>query len=96
MFMLTVAMRRITNQLRSHGDGLLPLGVFIQPDQTEQSELYIVNSNNHQQTWGVAGAALVALQTFFTALHTAAEGSAIGVAFTIFDGTTEVGQGSME
>lgn len=94
-FMLAVAIRRITNQLAHHGDGLIPLGVFIQEDEKGHSELYLVNSNNHQQTWGVTGAALLALQSFLENLIAVAGDFVGGVTFTVFDGTNEVGQGSI-
>lgn len=94
--MLAAALSRIANQLAHHGDGLIPLGVFIQGDRSGHAELYVANSNNHQQTWAVTGTALLALQTFLTHLDTIAGGFVGGVTFTVFDGTNEVSQGSIE
>lgn len=94
--MLAAALRRIAYQLTHHGDGLIPLGVFIQGDRSGHAELYVANSNNHQQTWAVTGTALLALQNFLTHLNTFAGGFVGGVTFTVFDGTNEVSQGSIE
>ena len=93
---LAVALRRITNQLATHGDSLIPLGVFIQDNQDGRSELYLVNTNNHQQSWAVVGAALMALQGFLQSLNIIAEDFTGGVAFTVFDGVNEVGHGTIE
>lgn len=91
---LAVALRRINSQLAAHGDSLISSGVFI--EEIGQSELYLVNSNNHQQSWAVVGAALLALRNFLLSVDTIAGGFTGGVIFTVFDGTNEVGQGTIE
>ena len=52
------------------------------------------NTNNHQQTWEVLGAAITALAEYYQAMQSngAASGSVI---FTIYDGANAVGQGSL-
>ena len=53
--------------------------------------LKVANSNNHQATWGVLGAALTALQDYMRSQD------AWGTAeFTIFDGKYEVGKGTLK
>ena len=49
-----------------------------------------VNANNHQQTWGVLGAAIAALASYMQEGVEAGPGSAY---FVIFDGENEVGVG---
>ena len=50
-----------------------------------------MNANNHQQTWGVLGAALDAVGLFMRQ-----NGGGAGTAiFSIFDGTNMVGTGSI-
>lgn len=52
-------------------------------------ELLFYNSNNHQLTWGVNDAALVALAAYFNSLQ--AQGRQPGaVSFAIVDGANEV------
>ena len=52
-------------------------------------ELYMRNANNHQQTWGVVGAAIGALQDYMNQ-------NGFGQAtFNVFDGGTEVGVGKI-
>ncbi|KAA6406659.1 MAG: hypothetical protein FRX48_09591 [Lasallia pustulata] len=70
-------------------------GVFTQGDRLGYYELYLVNSNNHQQSWGVVGAALAALRNFLVSLDTINPGGNGGVQFTVFDGANEVGQGTI-
>lgn len=95
-FMLNAAMNRVINHLALYGNGLIPSGVFIQPDQVGFFELYLANSNNHQQTWGVVGAALSALSNFMVDNDSFSTSNfKAGVTFTVFDGANEVGQGSV-
>ena len=50
----------------------------------------VANANNHQTTWGVLRAALVALDDYMEV------NEHVGAAeFTIFDGVTEVGAGTV-
>ena len=58
--------------------------------------LQIVNTNNHQVTWGVLGAAVEALGNFMR-LWPPGKEAALGYAvyFTITDGGTQVGVGTL-
>lgn len=75
--------------MAEHGDGLLPAGVF---DYSGDGGLnvYTVNTNNHQQTYGVLGAAIEGLSHWM--IMTGEYGAAH---FVIFDGANEVGQGTL-
>ena len=53
--------------------------------------LNVVNSNNHQTTWGVLGAALTALEDYMQSMDKWGTAE-----FTIFDGTNEVGKGTLK
>ena len=56
-------------------------------------EVYFENTNNHQQTWGVVGAALIALEQYFQ--MTQAAGAQPGaIIFDVFDGANQVGNGT--
>ena len=92
---LAESLRRITDQLAQYGDSLIPLGVFIQGDRFGNYELYLVNSNNHQQSWGVVSAALTALRSFLVSLNTINRDWKGGVQITVFDGANEVAQGTI-
>ena len=52
--------------------------------------LTVFNTNNHQTTWGVLAAAILALVDYM-----AGHGTFCAAAFTIFDGENEVGTGSV-
>lgn len=80
----------VVEHLHSSGDGLLPNGLFHQIDSVTGLDLLCVNTDNHQITWGVLGAALSALEDFMNEhqIYTAAR-------FSIFDGIALVGVGSI-
>lgn len=84
--LLENAYSAITVRVDSIGDGPVSSGSFrIMGD--EDIELYTRNANNHQQTWGVLGAAISALQDY---MNQNGYGQA---AFYIFDGGIEVATG---
>lgn len=53
--------------------------------------LKVSNSNNHQTTWGVLRAALLALEDYMQS-----QDSWGTAEFTIFDGKNEVGKGTLK
>ena len=69
------------------GDGLLP-GEFL--EQFNHVALRVWNANNHQTSWGVLNAVLLALNDFL--LVRKGMGA---VVFRIFDGNNQVGQGQI-
>lgn len=78
----------VSNHLEILGDGLLAGGRFTWVDGPVSIE--VINANNHQTTWRVLGEALVALHDYMTVKNL------VGAAeFTIFNGGTEVGSGTV-
>lgn len=78
----------VSSHLEIIGDGLLAGGHFVWIDGPLSLEVF--NANNHQTTWGVLGQALVALNDYMSVNHY------VGAAqFSIFDGGTEVGIGTV-
>ena len=51
LYIVSQALNRINFQIANYGDGLIPMGMFIQAGKDTSKELYIANRNNHQQTW---------------------------------------------
>ena len=93
MTLLHKAVIDIQTHTARAGDGLLLGWVYIFDWQTRATdcEVYTVNSNNHQQTWGVVGAALLAVSDYML------DNNVMGPAtFTIYNNGTEVGQGTIE
>lgn len=91
--LLAVSYNAILTHIISSGDGLIPSGVFSWPADArgtlgEGLALHVWNTNNHQVTWGVLAAALVALQDFMINRQTWGEAS-----FYVYDGGVEVGMG---
>ena len=86
--MLSDALAYINTEISVRGDGLVPNGVF---DYSSLGfQWYSVNSNNHQQTWGVVGEAIEALLTFMVKY------SSYGMAhFNIYDGPNQVAAGTL-
>lgn len=83
--LLDEAVAGMVNNIDFNGDGLIP-GVFNWLGEGDL-KLNVWNSNNHQTTWGVLRAALLALKDYMS--H-----NVYGTAyFTINDGTREVGEG---
>ena len=54
-------------------------------------QLFSVNSDNHQQTWGVLSAAILSLLNYMS-IQQRAGGDPGEVHFVIYDGGNEVGQ----
>ncbi|KAA6412510.1 MAG: hypothetical protein FRX48_03501 [Lasallia pustulata] len=79
----------LTSHIRAAGDGVIAAGRW--DLEVNGIGLSTVNTNNHQQTYGVLGAAVEGLSRFF---YENQERGA-GVYFYIFDGGVEVGQGSL-
>lgn len=79
----------LTTHITAAGDGLIPNGRW--GLELNGIGLNTINTNNHQQTYGVLGAAVEGLSRYFFT-HQDAGGS---VYFYIFDGGVEVGQGSL-
>lgn len=76
--------------LRESGDGLVPGGLFRLNDGVTGAEIRCMNSNNHQITWRVLGAALYALEDFMNEHQIWS-----GAIFDIYDGENRVGVGSI-
>ena len=86
--LLGEAMAYIGHNIDFNGDGLIP-GVFNWLGDGEL-KLNVWNTNNHQTTWGVLRAALVALEEYMSQ-------NFYGLAsFTINDGAHEVGKGMVD
>lgn len=91
--LLTGSYNAILTHIILSGDALVPSGVFSWPTDVRGTlgdglALHVWNTNNHQVTWGVLAAALVALQDFMLNQQTWAEAS-----FYVYDGGMEVGMG---
>lgn len=71
------------------GDGLIPRGFWTLEEYG--LELAFANAGNHQQTWGVVGAALMALVDYF--LYRVQMGSVRAIRFQVWDGRNLVGSG---
>lgn len=85
---LNDAYNSVYAHLHSIGDGELPGGRFVFADH--MMVLNVWNSNNHQITWGVLGAALWGLRDFMEEMNV--WGSTV---FQVFDGLTWVGSGML-
>lgn len=88
---LNAAFVSITEHIQAVGDGLLPGpdGMFrwLGPNGIE---LHTQNANNHQTTWGVLGAAVMALGDYMHSFDVYG-----AVDFNIWDGSHQVGQGTI-
>lgn len=93
MVLLHKALVDIQTHIARAGDGLLLNGIYIYDWQTSGAdcEVYTINSNNHQQTWGVVRAALLAVSDYMLSNNVMGPAT-----FTIYDAGTEVGQGTIE
>ena len=78
----------ILQHISALGDGLVPSGVFSWPPGVNNLALHVWDTNNHQVTWGVLGAALSALENF---MGDSDEWG--GATFLIYDGGVEVATG---
>ena len=77
------------------GDKVIPHGGWLYGHNfknTYDLELWFRNSNNHQLTWGVNRAAVVALADYFNVLEPLGVNPG-AVQFTIVDGENEVATG---
>lgn len=90
--LLVDAFTRVHVRIQEQGDGLLPSnnGAGLWQLTRDGIILSVANANNHQTTWGVFGAAIAALADYMN------QNRVFGtVAFNIFDGSNQVGQGSI-
>ena len=79
----------VEEHIQNLGDGVMTAGVFNNWLSDEGLRVTVANANNHQVTWGV-------LESAFEALGDYMEQYGYGsVIFGIFDGTNQVGQGSI-
>lgn len=85
MVLLNTAYNSVMDVLQAHGDGLLAPGGALW--QTNGLMMRAHNSNQHQTSWGVMGAAIVALRDYMSRNGWAA------ATFNIYDGAHEVGAG---
>lgn len=83
---LSAAYDEIMTTLDSRGDGVVPGGMF-QKLGAGDVMLRTMNSNNHQITYGVLGAAISALEGYMSQYIYGA------ASFTINDGLIEVAKG---
>lgn len=81
----------MVHQHLAAGDGPLVKGAF--QYGIKNAQVQAANSNNHQLTWGVLGAALAALTGYFTYLQTNVGVPPGRVHFSVMDGENEIGQG---
>ena len=79
----------ILSHISIYGDSLIPNGAFQWLGENGIS-VTTINTNNHQQTWGVLCAAIIAMEDF---VHTLGDG--VECVFTICDGVNEVGKGTI-
>lgn len=90
--LLGEAFTAILNHMQDHGDDLVHAGVFsfFGPAVNGHAgcSLHVWNTDNHQITWGVLGAALRALWEYMYA-----NGKYGGASFEVFDGFHEVALG---
>ena len=93
MYLLKNAAQDVQTRIAQSGDGLVPNGIYMFDWKSGgyDCQFYCANSNNHQQTWGVVNAAIGAVWGYML------EKNNIGTAtFTIYDGTNEVGRGTVD
>lgn len=90
------AFDRTQVKIQTGGDRIILGGFFVWGDEPDTKGIYIrtLNADNHQQTWGVLGAAISALQDFCLTLDN------LGIVprnleFRIYDGDTQVGTGDL-
>lgn len=90
--LLVDAFTRVQTRIQQSGDGLMLSnnGAGLWQLTRNGLVLSIANANNHQTTWGVLGAAIFAIGDYMN------ENRSFGrIIFNIFDGTNQVGQGSI-
>ena len=85
---LNAAAGYIEESIRQYGDIVIPTG-GVEYNSVTGVSFSTTNSNNHQQTYGVLGAAIEALKDYMSQNY-------FGKAkFWIFDGVNEVGAGTV-
>ena len=90
--MLSGAKAQTLSHVRAVGDGVVG-GSGLFSYRASGLEVFTSNSNNHQQTWGVLSAALVALADYFTEIQENISGLPGSVTFVVYDGENEVATG---
>lgn len=80
----------VMGHISFHGDSIIADAGFFWAGENGV-DLHTFNTNNHQQTWGVLGAALFALRDFMFKIGTEAG----ACYFTIIDGNNQVARGSI-
>lgn len=86
--MLTLSSKYVLDYMQLLGDGVIPDGM-VKWVGDENLLLSVKNAANHQVTWGVLGAALMALSDYMSEFGYGA------ASFGIFDGASQVGQGTI-
>lgn len=89
--MLTDAYNTVVRQIADVGDGLIPKGIWSYTGFGVR--IVFQNANNHQQTWGVIGAAMSALLDYTYYMKRIETPAAI--TFGVYDGPHQVGFGSI-
>ncbi|MCJ1299889.1 hypothetical protein MMC08_002683 [Hypocenomyce scalaris] len=87
--LLSDAYNTLVTQIAQNGDDVIPSGEFDYSGDGSLS-LYTVDTNNHQQTYGVLGAAIEGLSHWMMS-----SGNYGAAHFIIFDGANEVAQGTV-
>ena len=90
--LLDAAGAAVNDHIYTAGDGVIPEGVI----EYRSSGLILLsqNSNNHQQTWGVLGAAISALTDYMLAQKEQGYGPSF-VDFVVYDGPNQVATASL-
>ena len=94
--LLASASTRIADIIDTLGDGVIRGGYFQYTGggAARGLELYTQNYGNHQQTWGVLGAAVAALQEYMISCEWNLGGGG-SVQFSLYDGGHEVAVGTL-
>lgn len=90
--LLVDAFTRVQTRIEQSGDGLVRSnnGAGLWQLTRNGIVLSIANANNHQTTWGVLGEAILAIGDYMN------QNRSFGtIVFYIFDGSRQVGQGSI-
>lgn len=85
------AKANVQRHLQAMGDDTIRGGTFLY--QFQDMEMYFHDSNNHQLTWGVLGAALIALTEYFDEVHANSGAQPGSITFVVHDGENEVATG---
>ena len=87
------AVVNIQTHIAQAGNDLIPGGIYTFDSRTGRADCegYTTDSHNHRQTWGVVGAALLAVADYMLSNNNMGKAE-----FTIYDGGTEVGQETVD